>query len=427
MLGRQLLCYEYFVVNSLKMNTLAKIGGGGGGASKYKPVIVEIEVQATHQGDEKSYSASLRLRRPQILQSGSSFKLTSLLTWLLVTLIYLTTICVTTICSGQERPDPKLRAPDSTSARSSEFAPVETLLHQGKYDEAIAELQGLAARTPAPKNIARELGAAYYQKGDYLKAADYLKTAQSEDPKDNESIQLLGLSYYLAGRPAEAIPYLEKVQSWFPRANVDAAYILGISYIQTKDYPKARTAFARMFDVPADSAAGYLFTARMLLRQEFDPVAEEYAQKAATLDPKLPGAHQMLGELYLYKSRVPEAIEQFQKELSLNPASAPTYYKLADAYSRIQKYDDAERLLQRSIWLDATSTGPYILMGKVLEKKGEYELAVRALRRAAAMDPNNPMTHHLLGQTYRDMGRTKDAETELKVSEELQTRQDSHP
>ncbi len=110
----------------------------------------------------------------------------------------------------------------------------------------------------------------------------------------------------MAGRPADAIPLLEKVQGWYPRANVDASYILGVCYIQTKDYPKARVAFARMFDVPADSAAAYLFTARMLLRQEFDPIAEEYARKAIELDPKLPLAHFFLGELHLYKSRIPE-------------------------------------------------------------------------------------------------------------------------
>jgi tetratricopeptide (TPR) repeat protein len=182
-----------------------------------------------------------------------------------------------------------------------------------------------------------------------------------------------------------------------------------------------------MFDVPPDSAAAYLFTARMLLRQEFDPIADEYGRKATELDPKLPGAHMLLGELYLYKSRVAEAIPQFQSELALNPANAQVYYKLADAYSRIQKFDDAERLLQRSIWLDATSTGPYILLGKVLEKKGELDLAVRALQRAAAMDPNNPMTHHLLGQTYRDMGKKEEAETELRLAEQLRVRQDAHP
>jgi tetratricopeptide (TPR) repeat protein len=298
-------------------------------------------------------------------------------------------------------------------------------MQQGKLDEAIAELQTLEGANPGTKGLDLELGTAYFKKSDYVKAIVALKKATASDPNNGEAAQLLGLSYYLNGYPGEAIPLLEKVQTWYPRANVDAAYILGICYIQTKNYEQARKAFAKMFDVPQDSAASYLFTARMLFRQEFNPIAEEYALKAAALDPKLPLAHFLLGELYLFQSKVPEAIAEFQKELAINPGSAATYYKLADAYSRVQKFEDAERLLQRSIWLDATSTGPFILMGKVLEKKGEFELAVRALQKAATMDPNNPTTHHLLGQAYRDMGKKEEAETELKLAEQLQTRLDS--
>ncbi len=336
-------------------------------------------------------------------------------------------LAFTTIAVAQQTAPPPAPSSESSPAPSSDFAAARQLMQQGKIDEAISQLQTLQASDPETKGLDLELGMAYYKKGEYVKAIESLKKASSADPKSGEAVQLLGLSYYLGGHPAEAIPLLEKVQGWFPRANVDASYILGICYLQTKDYPHARAAFAKMFDVPPDSAASYLFTARMLLRQEFDPVAEEYAQKAATLDPKLPLVHFLLGELFLYKSRVPEAIAEFKKELAINPAHAPTFYKLADAYSRIQKFDDAERLLQRSIWLDATSTGPYILMGKVLEKKGEFDLAVRALQRAATMDPNNPITHHLLGQAYRDMGKKEEAENELKLAEQLQTKQDTHP
>jgi tetratricopeptide (TPR) repeat protein len=319
-------------------------------------------------------------------------------------------------------------APSAAQTPSSapvEFAGARKLMQLGKLDEAIAELQSIESRDPATKGLALEMGTAYYKKGDFPKAIEYLKKATAADPANSEAIQLLGLSYYLGGHPADAIPLLEKVQGWYSRANVDAAYILGICYIQTKNYDQARHAFAKMFDVPQDSAASYLFTARMLLRQEYDPVAEEYAQKAVVLNPKLPLVHFLLGELYLFKSRIPEAISEFQKELAINPGHAATYYKLADAYSRVQKFEDAERVLQRSIWLDATSTGPYILMGKVLEKKGEFDLAVRALKRAASMDPNNPTTHHLLGQAYRDMGKKEEAESELKLAEELQTKQSS--
>ncbi len=315
----------------------------------------------------------------------------------------------------------------SAQQPDSPFAASRRLLEQGKFDEAIDSLNALAKTSPELKDLSRELGIAYYRKGDYLNAVASLQKALKENPEDGEATQLTGLSFYLAGKPGDAIPYLEKIQSWYSSANVDAAYILGVSYIQTKNYPKARVAFAKMFGVPSDSAASYLFTARMLLRLDFGPVAEEYGQKAAELDPKLPLAHFLLGELYLYQSKIPDAILQFQQELAINPGHAASYYKLADADSRIQKFDEAEKLLQRSIWLDPTATGPYVLMGKVLQKKGEPALAVRSLQRAISMDPNNPIPHHLLGQAYRDLGRTEEAERELKLSEQLQSRDDAKP
>ena len=305
--------------------------------------------------------------------------------------------------------------------RSPELDPARKLLQQGKVDEAISALRAV---DPATKGLALELGTAYYKKSDYLKAIAYLKKATEEDPSSKEAVQLLGMSYFANGHPADAIPLLEKVQGWIPRANVDGFYILGVCFIQTTNYDKARQAFAKTFDVPGDSAAAYLFTARMLLRQDYDPIAEEYAQKAIALDPQLPLAHFLLGELYLFKSRLPEAISEFRKELVINPAHAATYYKLADGYLRDQKFDEAQRLLQQSIRLDPTSSGPFILMGKVLQKKGEYDLAVLSLKRALNMDPNNPTTHYLLGQVYRDMGKKDDGAAEMKRAEELHVKED---
>ena len=314
----------------------------------------------------------------------------------------------------------------SVPSAVSPFADADRLLQLGKYSEAIMQLEGMQNQTPPPKGLSLELGVAYYKSGDYLKAVQNFQRALKEDPDDGEAIQLTGISLYLSGNPGDAIPYLQKVQAWYPRANVDAAYILGIACLQTKQYPRAREAFARMFNVAPNSAAAYLFCARMLLRYDFTPVAEEYASKALALDPKLPLAHYLLGELYLYQSKIDQAISHLEQELALNPGYANGYYKLADAYLRAQKFDDAERLLQRSIWLDATSTGPYILMGKVLQKKGEPELAARALQRAITMDPGNPMPHQLLGQVYRTLGQEAEAARELQKADAL-TRNPTKP
>src|SRR5689334_14626661 len=274
--------------------------------------------------------------------------------WIRLGLIACFCACVLSLRAGLTRGaqnssgDVPLRQAQSR-ARGGEFDEAERLLQQGNFDQALAKLHELESLHPGMKGLPYEFGIAYYKKSDYMNAISSFMKALAENAGDSEAEQLLGLSYYLAGRPAEAIPELEKVRTWFPSANVDASYILGICYIQTKDYPNARKAFAKMFDVPADSGASYLFTARMLLRQDYDPVAEEYAKKAVELDARLPRAHLLLGELYLYKSRLPEAVEQLQKEMELNPGDAAVYYKLADAYSRMQKYEEAERLLQRSI------------------------------------------------------------------------------
>src|SRR5262249_47473184 len=111
-------------------------------------------------------------------------------------------------------------APAPSQAIDSTFAEARQLLQKGKKEEALAKLQDLSDQNPQLKGLSHELGAAYYQTGDYVKAIDNLKKAVAEDPADKEGIQLLGLSYYLAGRPADAIPELEKVHAWYPRANV---------------------------------------------------------------------------------------------------------------------------------------------------------------------------------------------------------------
>lgn len=334
-----------------------------------------------------------------------------------ISLCLLLVSCCAVIASGQQA------APDapSESAPVSGVVEARKLMQQGEFDEAIAKLKSL---DPPTKGVNLELGTAYYKKSDFSQAIEYLKKAIAEDPANQEASQLLGMAYFASGHPGDAIPLLEKVQGSQPHANADGYYILGTCYIQIRNYDGARAAFGKMFNVSGDSAAAYLFTARMLLRQEFDPVAEQYAQKAAALDPKLPLAHYLLGELDLYKARLTEAINEFQRELEINPAYAPAYYKLGDAYGRAQKYDEAQTMLQRSIRLDSTSSVPFILMGQVLEKKGDYDLAVLSLKHAVTMEPNNPTSHYLLGQAYREMGRKDDAAAELKRAQELHGAED---
>ena len=328
-------------------------------------------------------------------------------------------LCSAVTCFSRQTPASSEGSASGTEDGSLQDA--QALIDAGRYDDAIQRLTKVRQQHPAMKGLNHALGVALYRKGDFFQAESSFAKASQEDPKDYEAIQLRGLSLFQLGRHAEAIPYLRQVQSWIGSANVDANYVLGLCYLHTQNYDEARRSFAQVYGVPPDSAQAHLFFARMLLRQGYDPVAEQNAQRAATLDPKLPLVHYLLGEFYLYKSDVQKAIEEFETEQKLNPAYAGTYDRLGDSYSRLNRYDDAQRALQRAILLDATATGPYILMGKVLIKKKDFAAAASYLEKAIRMDPSNYMSHHLMGEAYRGLGRTADAERELKKAEELQT------
>lgn len=303
------------------------------------------------------------------------------------------------------------------------LADARSLIQQNKLDEAITQLKALSQSGSSVQGINHELGVAYYRKGEYLEAAKYLKDAGHESSEDREAVELLGLSYYLSGRPDEAIPPLERVRSWNPNSNTDAIYILGLCYALSKNYPRALETFARLYGVATDSAAAHLVLARILLRQGFDPVAEEETRKALSLSPELALAHFTLGEFYVYKGDYPKADQEFEKELAINPGNASALTRLGDVRWRMKRYEEAEKILHRSIWLDSTTSEPQVILGKVLFSKGQLEPAERVLQRAIAMDPGNYSAHYFLGQVYRGMGRHEAAEQEMKLAAQIQQRQ----
>jgi tetratricopeptide (TPR) repeat protein len=280
-------------------------------------------------------------------------------------------------------------------------------------------LMCLGQATPPAKSSSRELGIADYRSGKLIEAERAFAEAMAQDPADLESVQMRGLTLYRLGQPSSAIPYLERVRQWMPNANADANHVLGLAYMNARRYDDARGAFAAQYGVSADSAAAYLLTGDMLLDANLPELAAQNAQKALEISSKLPLAHFMLGEVYLYKSDVAHALDQFEQERAINPAYPKVYDRLGDVYTRTGQYQQAQEALTRAISLDVSSTGPFIQMGKVFLRRGDPQTAALYLQHALKMDPGNYITHTLLGQAYRSMGKEDDAKKELDAASQI--------
>lgn len=307
-----------------------------------------------------------------------------------------------------------------TSSSPDQLASIAKLIASGQDARALDQLQTLQTRQPPSSQLYRLQGDALYDLNRLPEADTAYAQAIKADPHDEAAAQMRGLTLFRLGRPAVAIPLLSVNHAFGAQTKADPTYVLALCYLDTLHYDDARRAFAEQYGLAPDSAAAYLLAARMLLRRGYVPIAQQYAEKAVALDPRLPLAHQLLGEIALAENKSELAITELEKERAANPLQPAAYERLGDAYSRVGKYAEADRVLQQAVLLEPNATGPYILLGKALLKQGQPMGAMTFLQKAEAMDPANYMTHNLLAQAYRALGRSADASREVQLTEKVQ-------
>jgi tetratricopeptide (TPR) repeat protein len=314
---------------------------------------------------------------------------------------------------------PSAGAESGAATSAGDLTRAHELLERDNVAEALASLERLSTVQPPVKGVQHELGLVYYRTGKLLAAKTAFDEAAKQDPGDLESVQMEGLVLYRLGQPAEAIPFLEKVRHWMPNADADANHVLGLCYLNSRRYAEARQAFAVQYGVEPDSAGAYLVLGSMLMQANLPELAAEQARKALTINPNLPLAHFMEGEVALYKSDVLGAVSAFEAERAMNPGYAPVYERLGDAYLRSEKLEEAQKALTKSISLDTSNSGSFILMGKVLLRSKDTQTAILYLKHAEKMDPGNYIPHSLLAQAYRTARQDDDAKREIDLTNQI--------
>jgi tetratricopeptide (TPR) repeat protein len=296
----------------------------------------------------------------------------------------------------------------------------QELFDHGQLDQSLQKLSSLAAQSPEPAGVEFLRGMVFYQQSKMADAAAAFEKAVTQDPQNFDAMQMEGVSLFRSGKSADAIPLLEHAHRSVASANVDPNYVLGLCYMDTRRYDDARKAFAGQYGFAPESAPAYLLVARMLLRRDYLPIAEESARKALALNPNLPQAHFLLGEIALASGKSTDAIAELEKERDLNPLDGAVYERLGDAYIRTGDFERAQQALDRALLLEPNTNSPFILLGKVLLKQQNPLMAKMYLERALQIDPKNYMAHYLLGQAYRSLGRSDDAAREYKTADEIQ-------
>ncbi|MGA3049637.1 MAG: tetratricopeptide repeat protein [Terracidiphilus sp.] len=335
-----------------------------------------------------------------------------------ITALLLVLLTLATSAQSPQNPTPptsEQQAPEPTP-----FEVAQNLAARGRLDKAMAQLDQLAAQSPEPAGVERLRGMIFYQKEQFSDAIDAFTKAAAQNPNDRESIEMHGVSLFRMGKSPEALPFLEKANAAVERANIDPQYVLGLCYTDVKRYDDARHAFAAQYGFDPDSAEAYLLAARLFLRREFVDQAALQTHKALEINPALPLAHQLLGEVALAKGDSTAAIQEFEAERKINPLNGLLYDRLGDAYVRKGQYAEAQVALNRAVLLEPSATAPYILLGETFLKLNQPIQALHYLDHAVKMDPSSYITHNLLGQAYKATGQVAEANREFQMVVDIQ-------
>jgi len=150
------------------------------------------------------------------------------------------------------------------------------------------------------------------------KSIGHFQKAIKIDGHFSQAYVLLGLAYLQDKNFKDCRSTLEKGLALDPESA--AGFLtLGACQNQDKDYPGAEKALLRGLDLNPESPEGQYELARTYWAMHRWQDAEPHALKAEVLQPKIPGVHVVLGNIYLQKRDNAAALEEFQEYLRLEP------------------------------------------------------------------------------------------------------------
>jgi len=333
---------------------------------------------------------------------------------------------------------------------------VSRLYNEAKEEQARGDLAGAAASYEALLQIAprlapayNNLGSLYVRQREYRKAANVLEKGLRVDPKMSSASALLGIALYELGDYAAAKRNLESALRADPK-DTNAELLLANGLIKLGEFQSAADHLRRLSErLPENQEIWYL------LGKVHMKLSEEALSKLTNLDPNSVWVHEISGEVMESMKNYDGALLEYKKAVEVAPQQAGTHYHLGNAYWSLNMWDAATEQFRAELANDPSNCLAQWKMGNIiLEEHGDsagalaeiqkaldacpdlmsarvdraraliklerHSEAVSDLEAAVKADPAESLTHFLLAQAYRALGRTQEAQAEMKVFSKLE-------
>jgi tetratricopeptide (TPR) repeat protein len=236
--------------------------------------------------------------------------------------------------------------------------------------------------------------------------------------------QVLGRTLLKLNRNEEARKELETAVALDP--TFPNGYDLAVACLDLDDEKCAVQIFTEMQKSFGDTPEIHMAFGRAYGDSDFQPRAVPEFRRALEENPRLPGAHYLLGAILLATNDEEGAEAEFRKELLISPHDSMTYAALGKIAANHHNYTEAEAYLKKAILYGPESPDPYLFLGQMYlttDRSAEAETALRQCIRLTTDVSRNryqvQQAHFLLGRILIQKGQQDAGRAEMNTARDL--------
>ncbi|KAJ7477153.1 activator of Hsp70 and Hsp90 chaperone [Mycena galericulata] len=280
---------------------------------------------------------------------------------------------------GSEEMPPGVSTSPPPAAKSP--TPAGGLIDEMEVDdeEALAKKEAEAAK---------KAGNEAYKKREFEEAATQFSKAWDVWPKDITFLTNLGAVYFEQGEYDKAIETCEKA--------ADEGRSLRADY---KLIAKAYGRVGSSFQKKGDFASAIKYFQKSLLRDIERTKAE--ADKQAYIDPEKSATAREEGNVQFKAGDFATAVKSYTESIKRDPSDARGYNNRAAAYMKLAAFPEALKDANEAIKTDSTFTKAYIRKSTILFAMRDYTKAIEAAQEAKDHDPEHKHSREIAEQEMK--------------------------
>ncbi len=300
---------------------------------------------------------------------------------------------------------------------------IKLLMIDGKYREAIKDLDSLINIDSTNVQALYYLGLNYESISNYNKAASVLKSAVKYKPDDTKLLLSVGGNCFSAGLITDAETVLSKAFS-LDSTSSQIQLILGKVYMTQKKWDKAAAIYTRLIE--GDSSNSYFFEQMAKCETQLGNVDSAISNYmiANKLNPQNINTTLDLSYLLYLQKSYSQAIKVVEAGLKFYPYSIDLWKRKGDIYISIPDYDNAMNSYYFALVRGDSTADNLKNIGICLYWRGQntkstndYESALNFLNHSVDLDSKDATTFFYLGAVYKALGDYKQSlENFIKAS-----------